>query len=154
MGPDGNYAGDAAPGTYSAVYRAPDTPAGKMVDMLRGVRIVEGTDVVADIDMSRQEFIDKMPADQKKQLEDLKKANAEALKTNQVINTLNADLKVVNQDIKDAEGARAQSAQVLGAAATRDAVEAKADEIRTAKYTEIETLMKKDTAVIQESPGS
>ena len=26
VGPDGNYAGDAAPGTYSAVYRAPDTP--------------------------------------------------------------------------------------------------------------------------------
>ena len=148
VGADGNYAGDAAPGTYSAVYRAPDTPAGKMVDMIRGVRIVEGTDVAADIDMSRQEFIDKMPADQKKQLEDLKKANAEALKTNQVINTLNADLKVVNQDIKDAEGARAQSAQVLGAAATRDAVEAKADEIRTAKYTEIESLMKKDTAVM------
>ena len=67
-----------------------------------------------DIDMSRQEFIDKLPADQKKQLEDLKKANAEAIKTNQVINTLNADLKVVNQDIKDAEGARTQAARIWG----------------------------------------
>jgi hypothetical protein len=135
VGPDGNYTGDAAPGTYSAIYRAADTPVGKMVDMLRGVKVVEGTDVVADIDMSRQEFIDKMPADQKKQLEDLRKANAEAIKANQVINTLNADLKVVNQDIKDAEGARAQAAQDLGASAARDAVEAKATDIRTAKYT-------------------
>jgi tetratricopeptide (TPR) repeat protein len=148
VGPDGNYTGDAAPGTYSAIYRAPDTPPGKMVDMLRGVKVVEATDVAADIDMSRQEFIDKMPADQKKQLEDLRKANAEAIKANQVINNLNADLKVVNQDIKDAEGARVQAAQDLGASATREAVEGKADGIRTAKYTEIETLMKKDTAVM------
>jgi len=148
VGADGNYSGEAAPGTYSAIYRAPDTPPGKMVDMLRGVKIVEGTDVAADLDMSRQEFIDKMPADQKKQLEDLRKANAEALKANQVINTLNADLKVVNQDIKDAEGARAQAAQDLGASATRDAIETKSQDIRTAKYTEIETLMKKDTGVM------
>ncbi len=148
VGADGNYSGEAAPGTYAAIYRAPDTPPGKMVDMLRGVKVVEGTDVAADIDMSRQEFIDKMPADQKKQLEDLRKANAEAIKTNQVINTLNADLKVVNQDIKDAEGARAQATQDLGASATRDAIETKAQDIRTAKYTEIETLMKKDTGVM------
>ncbi len=145
---DGNYTGDAAPGTYSAIYRAPDTPVGKMVDMYRGVKITEGEDVAQDIDMSRQEFIDKMPPDQKKALEDLKKANAEALKANAVINNLNADLKVVNQDIKDAEGARAQAAQDLGASAARDAVEAKATEIRTAKYTEIETLMTKDTGVM------
>ena len=107
VGTDGNYAGEAAPGTYSAIYRAADTPPGKMVDMYRGVKIVAGPDVVQDIDMSRQEFIDKMPPDQKKALEDLKKQNAEAMKANQVINTLNADLKIVNQDIKDAEGARA-----------------------------------------------
>ncbi len=148
VGPDGNYAGEAAPGTYSAIYRAADTPPGKMVDMYRGLKVTEGEDVVQDIDMSRQEFIDKMPPDQKKALEDLKKANAEALKANAVINNLNADLKVVNQDIKDAEGARAQAAQDLGASAARDAVEAKATEIRTAKYTEIETLMTKDTGVM------
>ena len=89
-----------------------------------------------------------MPADQKKALEDLKKQNAEAIKANQVINNLNADLKIVNQDIKDAESAHAQATQDLGATATREAVEAKATEIRTAKYTEIDTLMTKDTGVM------
>jgi tetratricopeptide (TPR) repeat protein len=148
VGADGNYAGEAAPGTYSAVYRAPDTPVGKMVDMVRGIRVVEGQDVVADLDMSRAEFIDKLPADQKKALEDLKKQNSEAIKANQVINNLNSDLKVVNQDIREAENARTQAAQELGATAARDAVDAKATEIRTAKYTEIKNLMTKDTAVM------
>jgi len=82
VGADGAFSGEAAPGTYSAVYRAPDTPTGKMVDMVRGIRVVEGQDVVADVDMSRPEFIDKLPADQKKALEDLKKQNAEAIKAN------------------------------------------------------------------------
>ena len=148
VGADGAFSGEAAPGTYSAVYRAPDTPAGKMVDMVRGIRVVEGQDVVADVDMSRPEFIDKLPADQKKALEDLKKQNAEAIKANQVINNLNNDLKVVNQDIRDAENARTQAAQELGASAARDAVEAKANDIRTAKYTEIQTMMTKDTSVM------
>ena len=69
--------------------------AGKMVDSIRGVKIVAGQDLAQDDDMSRQEYIDKMSPEEKKQLEDLKKANAEALKANSVINQLNADLKVV-----------------------------------------------------------
>ena len=148
VGADGTFSGDAAPGTYAAVYRANDTPAGKMVDMIRGIHVVADQDVVADIDMSRPEFIDKLPADQKKQLEDLKKQNAEAIKANQVINNLNNDLKVVNQDIRDAENAHNQAVQELGASAARDAVEAKANEIRTAKYTEIQNMMTKDTSVM------
>jgi len=148
VGKDGTYSGEAAPGTYSVIYRAPDTPPGKMVDMLRGVKIVEAQDVVQDVDMTRQEYVDKLPPEQKKALEELRKQNAEALKANQVINTLNSDLKIVNQDIKDAENARNQAATDLGAGAARDAVEAKATEIRTAKYTEIETMMTKDTAVM------
>jgi len=148
VGTDGSFSGEATPGTYAVVYRAPDTPPGKMVDMVRGIKIVEGQDVAQDIDMSRAEFIEKMPADQRKALEEIKKQNAEALKANQVINNLNADLKLVNQDIKDAEAARTQAATDLGAGAARDAVEAKATEIKTAKYTEIETLMTKDTAVM------
>jgi hypothetical protein len=148
VGPDGNYSGEAAPGGYSAVYRAPDTPPGKMVDMYRGVKIVAGEDVVQDIDMSRQEYIDKMAPEQKKQLEAIKSANADAIKANHVINTLNADLRTVNQDVKDAENARAQAAQELGASAARDAVETKANDIRTAKYNEIETLMTKDAALM------
>lgn len=142
----GDYSGEAAPGTYMAVYRAPDTPAGKMVDDLPNVKVVAGTDVAADIDMSRQEYIDKMPEDQKKQLEDLKKSNAEALKANVVINRLNADLKVVAQDKKDIDSASATAQQQLGASAARADVDAKATEIRTAKYADIDSMMTKDTA--------
>jgi tetratricopeptide (TPR) repeat protein len=145
---DGSYSGEAAPGTYSVVYRAADTPEGKMVDMIRGVHVVEGQDVLADVDMSRQEFIDKLPADQRKQLEELKKQNAEALKANKVIANLNNDLKLVNQDIHDAENARNQAVQELGASATHEAIEAKSNEIRTAKYNEILELMTKDTAIM------
>lgn len=148
VGADGNYTGEAAAGTYAVIYRAPDTPPGKMVDMVRGIHVVESQDVVGDIDMSRAEYIDKLPADQKKALEDLKKQNAEAIKANQVINNLNADLRLVNQDIKDAENARMQAATDLGASATREAVDAKANDIRTAKYNEILTLMTKDTQVM------
>ena len=78
----GDFSGEAPAGTYMLVYRAADTPAGKMVDSIRGVKIVAGEDTAQDDDMSRQEYIDKMTPDEKKQLEDLKKANAEALKAN------------------------------------------------------------------------
>ena len=148
VGADGNYSGEAAPGNYSAVYRAADTVPPAYVDMIKGVKVVEGQDMAQDIDMSRADFVEKMPADQRKALEELKKQNAEANKANQVINSLNADLKVANQDIKDAEGARAQATTELGSSAAHDAIEAKAAEIRTAKYTEVETLMTKDTAVM------
>jgi tetratricopeptide (TPR) repeat protein len=142
---NGDYTGEAAPGTYMAVYRAPDTPAGKMVDDLPNVKVVTGTDVVADIDMSRQEYIDKMPADQKKQLEDLKKANSDALKANVLINNLNADLRAVAQDKKDVDGAPLAAQQQLGASAARADIDAKTAEIRTAKYADIDSLMTKDT---------
>jgi tetratricopeptide (TPR) repeat protein len=145
VGPQGDFAGEAAPGTYMLLYRAADTPAGKMVDSIRGIKIVVDQDVAQDIDMSRPEYLKTLSAEEQKQLEDLKKTNAKALETNKVINALNADLKTVNQDIKDGEAARTTAAQQLGAGATRSAIEAKADEIRTAKYTEIVDLMTKDT---------
>ncbi|MDR3792780.1 MAG: hypothetical protein P4L03_05295 [Terracidiphilus sp.] len=149
---NGDFAGEAAPGTYMLVYRAADTPPGKMVDFFRGVKIVAGEDTLQEVDMSRAEFIDKLPAEQKKQLEDLKKQNKAAMEANKVINALNTDLRIVNQDIKDAEAARTNAAQELGASATREAVEAKATEIRNAKYNEILTLMTKDTQAKPDEP--
>jgi hypothetical protein len=82
------------------VYRAADTPAGKMVDSIRGVKIVVGEDTAQDVDMSRQEYIDKMTPEEKEAAGGLKKANAEALKANVLINQLNADLKIVNRTRK------------------------------------------------------
>ena len=56
------------------VYRAADTPEGKMVDSIRGIKIVAGRDLAQDDDMSRQEYIDKMTPEEKKQLEDLEES--------------------------------------------------------------------------------
>ena len=143
----GDFTGEAPAGTYMMIYRAPDTPAGKMVDSIRGVKIVAGQDTAQDDDMSRQEYIDKMSADEKKQLEDLKKNNAEAMKANVLINQLNADLRAVGQDKHDIDGANAAAAQALGASASKADIASKAEEIKTAKYTDIDSLMTKDTGL-------
>lgn len=142
---NGQYSAEVAPGTYRLIYRTPGMPADKEADHVDNVKVLQGQDVVQDIDMSRKEYIDALPPEQKKQLEDLKKHNSEALKANEVIKNLNADLKVVTQDIKDADNARATAVQTLGTGASKADIEAKENEIKTAKYTEIETLMLKDT---------
>jgi hypothetical protein len=143
----GNYTGEAPPGTYMVVYRAADTPAGKMVDSIRGVKIVVGEDTAQDVDMSRQEYIDKMSPEEKKQLEDLKKQNAQALQANVLITQLNADLKIVNQDKRDVDNAAALATQALGANASKPDLASKITEIRTAKYTDIVSLSTKDTGL-------
>ena len=141
----GAYTGEAPAGTYMLVYRAADTPEGKMVDSIRGIKIVAGVDLAQDDDMSRQEYIDKMTPEEKKQLEDLKKANSEALKANALINLLNADLKIVAQDKKDIDSATTAATQALGATASKVDIAAKVEEIKTAKYTDIQSVMTKDT---------
>jgi tetratricopeptide (TPR) repeat protein len=100
---------------------------------------------MADIDMSRKEYIDTLPADQRKQLEDLRKHNSEAMKANEIIKNLNADLRLATQDIKDADAAHVAALAALGPNPARADVDAKEAEIRLAKYTEIETLMLRDT---------
>jgi tetratricopeptide (TPR) repeat protein len=148
----GAFSGDAKPGTYTLVYRAADTPEGKMVDSIRAVKIVADVDLAQDDDMSRQEYIDAMTPDEKKQLEDLRKQNAEALKSNSLINSLNADLKVISQDKKDIDSAAATAQQTLGASATKADLTAKTDEIKAAKYTDIQSLMTKDTGLKPDEP--
>jgi tetratricopeptide (TPR) repeat protein len=142
----GDYEGEALPGTYMAIYREANSPAEKFIDSFEGVKIVAGQDVQRDFDMSRKEFVDKLPAEAQKQLEELKKHNAEALKANEVIKHLNDDLKLVTQDFKDADAARDTAKQALGANASRADIEAKEVEIRNAKCTDAETLMLRDTA--------
>ena len=129
----GTYSGEAAPGTYTVVFRQKDTPPDKMVDSIEGVKIEAGQDVNVDDDMSRQAFVDKLPEEQKKQLEEIRKHNSDALKANEVIKNLNNDLKQVTTDIKDAETAKDK-------------------ETKKAKYTEIESLMQKDTQVRPTEP--
>lgn len=142
----GDYAGEAAPGTYILVYRQPDTPPDKMVDSIDNVKVVAGQDVTQDIDMSRQEFIDKLSPEQKKQLEDIKKHNSEAMKANEVIKNLNNDLRTASQDIKDADGAHAAAVAAAGAGAAKADIDAKEAQIKAQKYGDVEALMQKDTA--------
>lgn len=148
----GNYSGQAPAGTYTLIYREKDTPPGKMVDEVQKVTVVAGQDTAVNDDMSRPEYISKMTPEQQKQLEDLKKQNASALEANKVIASLNADLKTVNADIHDAENANQAASQQLGSGATVPAVAAKAAEIQNQKYTEVVSLMQKDTQAKPDEP--
>jgi tetratricopeptide (TPR) repeat protein len=149
---NGEYTGEVPAGTYTVIYRSPGMGEDKQADEIENVHVTAGQDTAADVDMSRQEYIDKLPEDQKKQLQDLRSKNQEAMKANEVIKNLNADLKVVGQDLKDADGAHAAAAQQLGASAAKPDIEAKTQEIKTAKYTDIETLMTKDAQVRPTEP--
>lgn len=142
---NGDYKGEVPAGTYTVIYRSEGMAKDKQADRFDSVTIVAGQDNLQDVDMSRQEYVDKLPEEEKKQLEELRQKNAAALKANEVIKNLNADLHTVTQDVKDADAARATAAQQLGASASKADIEAKETEIKTAKYTEIETLMTKDT---------
>lgn len=52
----------------------------------------------------------------------------------------------MSDDLRDADGAQAAAEQQLGAGATKQAIDAKVDEIKTAKYSDAERLMTQDTA--------
>ncbi len=150
---NGDYSGEVASGSYDIIYRSPGTPLDQVTDKFENVKIFAGQDVLQDFDMTRKEYLDTLSADQRKQLEDLKKKNAEAIKTNEVVRILNADLKTSVQDLHDADGAHAAALAALGATAPKADVDAKEAEIKTAKYTEIETLMLKDTGLRPAEPG-
>jgi tetratricopeptide (TPR) repeat protein len=148
----GDYSGVVPAGTYTVIYRSAGMEKDKEADHYENVKVAAGQDTVQDIDMSRAEYIEKLPEDQKKQLEELRKTNAAALKANEVIKTLNTDLKVVGEDLKEADGAHAEAQQQLGASASKADVDAKTNEIKTAKYTDAETLMTKDTQLRPTEP--
>ena len=78
----------------------------------------------------------------------MKKHNAEAMKANEVIKVLNADLKTAMADIHDADGAKAAAAQQLGASASKADLEAKEGRDQEPRSTpNVVTLMTKDTAL-------
>jgi len=136
----GKYAGEAAPGTYSVIFRAPDTPLDKVVDEIDGVKIAAGDDLVQDVDMTRKAFMDKLTPEDRQKAEQFRKQNAE-------VRSLSSDLSACTQDFKDADTARQKAKELLGATATKEELEAKEVEIKTAKYSEIEVTMLKDTKV-------
>ncbi len=142
---NGDFSAEVPAGTYRLVYRAVGTPDDKESDHIENVKVAVGQEVTQDIDMSRKEYINSLSPEQKKALQELKAKNSEAMKANEVIKHINADLGTSIQDLKDADNARATATQTLGANAGKPDLDAKEAEIKTAKYTDIETMMTRDT---------
>ena len=118
----GDYKGDnIAPGTYTESLRRPDTPPDKVLDQFPEVKITAGADTAQDFDMTRQEYVSKLSAEQRKQLEDLKSKNAEAMKENSVIKNLNADLIKAREDNKNKNFAEAEQLMLRDTQAKPDA---------------------------------
>jgi tetratricopeptide (TPR) repeat protein len=156
----GEYSGEAAEGEYMVIYRAPDTPEGKAADFIQGVEITAGRDLLQNIDMTRQEYFDRLSPDQQKQIRDAKLANDVAKQADdeiagsgQIAAPANADLKQANQDFDDIVNARDAAARALASSASPANVEAMAAEIRESKYAEIESLMSKATAAQPDDAG-
>lgn len=147
----GVYSGEAPPGEYTVVYRAPDTPEGKIVDFISGVEVIAGQDTAQDIDMTREEFVARLSPDQQSQLQALREANAaSATDAKRDAAAFGADLTIVNLDFRAAENARVRSAQNVDAA--RTGADEMTAEIENAKLTEIETLMTRDTSADPTEP--
>jgi len=143
---DGKYSGEVPPGIYKVVFRSPGMSVDKEVDHIDGVQVVAGKDTQADDDMTRKEYTDTLSSEDRKKIEDARKKNAEIIKNNAVVKNLNGDIATVNQDNHDADAAQAAAAQALGAGAKKSDIEAKATEIKAAKYAEVESLMLRDSA--------
>ncbi len=151
MDSKGDYAGEAAAGRYLLIYRMPDTPPSLFIDSISNVVIDAGKDLRQDDDMSRQAFIDELPDEQKKELEDLKKQNAAAQGQEALVKTINADLTVASQDLKESDAARTVAIKELGKAADPAEIDAKAAAMKSAKCAAVESLMLKDLQSIKES---
>ncbi len=153
VSPSGDYSGQAPPGEYTIVYRAPDTPEGKIVDYISGVQVVAGQDMSQDVDMTRQEFVARLSPEQQGQLQALREANA-ALASDARRDTasIDADLQIVNLDFQAAENARVTAVQNLHAAPADADVDEMTAEIENAKLSEIETLMRKDASADPPEP--
>ena len=92
----GNYTGSVAPGDYLAVVFQDD----KSLDFIDSVVIKAGDAKVVDFDMTREEYIKTLTPEQKKDIEEFKKKNAEAVNANAKIANLNAALIQARTDTK------------------------------------------------------
>ncbi len=95
---NGDYKGEAAPGSYTVVFRAPNTPKDKVADQLNDVKVIAGADTEVNDDMSRAEYMNKLSPEERKAIEDTKAKNASILKENSQIKNLNADLAKARSD--------------------------------------------------------
>jgi hypothetical protein len=93
---NGDYKGEGIkPGEYYVTLFA--TP-GKAVDRADNVKFTTGTDTLQDFDLSRADYVNKLPPEQRKALEEAKKRNADINKENQSVGKLNDLLKQARAD--------------------------------------------------------
>jgi tetratricopeptide (TPR) repeat protein len=147
----GRYSGEAPAGTYTLIFRMPDTPPTLWIDVINFVTITAGKDLEQNDDMSRPEFIKDLPDEQKKQLEDLKKQSAGMQNQDTLVKTINDDMSIAAQELKEADNARSAALKALGRTAEPADVDARATEIRTPKCTDVESRMLKDLELLKQS---
>ena len=102
--PNGDYKGDnVKPGTYvlTLYVKNANDPTPKPVDRFENVKIDAAQNVAQDFDLSRPDYIKKLPPEQQKAIAEAKTKNAGILKENAQVKNLNADLATARQDIKD-----------------------------------------------------
>jgi tetratricopeptide (TPR) repeat protein len=101
---NGDYKGDnIKPGTYiiTLFVKNANEPNYKPVDRFENVKIEPGANVAQDFDLSRPDYVKKLPPEQQKAIAEAKSKNANILKENAQVKNLNADLATARQDIKD-----------------------------------------------------
>ena len=93
----GDYTGTGiAPGNYVALVFVDD----KSIDYIDPLELKAGDDKTVSFDMTRKEYIDKMTPEEKKQLEEFKKKNADVSAANAKIANLNTLLTQARADTK------------------------------------------------------
>jgi len=147
----GNYSGEAPAGSYTLIYRMPDTPPSLWIDRITNIALIAAQDLEQNDDMSRAEFINDLPDEQKKQLEELKKQGATTQNQDTLVKTINDDLALAVKDLKEADNARMVALKALGRSANPAEVDVKAAEIRKPKCAEAEALMLKDLDLLKQS---
>lgn len=97
IAPDGTYKADGVkPGDYVLFYQVND----KTIDYIDHVVVKAGDNLTDNVDMSREEYLKTMTPEQRKQVEEFKKKNAEAVNANKTVANLNTLLTKARDEEK------------------------------------------------------
>jgi tetratricopeptide (TPR) repeat protein len=119
---DGNFKAEGVtPGDYFVYV----TQGDKVIDRLELTVKSGETDKTLDFDMTRAEYVKTLTPEQKKEIEEFKKKNAEVVNANQVIAKLNGTLKTVRADLAAAAPTKGDVSNDV--TMMKQAVDAKAD---------------------------
>ncbi len=94
---EGNYKADGiAPGDYVLFYQVND----KTIDYVEHVVVKAGDNLTVNDDMSRADYLSKMTPEQRKQIEEFKKKNADTVNANKTVANLNTLLTKARDEEK------------------------------------------------------